>query len=377
MKYKVMSVLFAFLIIGGFILHFAVPDKMISYEERRSLVQFQKPSVSTVLDGSWMEHFDKYVAEQFVGRTYFRGLKNGTELFVFGKQDVHDIYLKDGALYANAALSDKGVRQFAEKLASLTASMPSSISVYYSIIPDKSRLIDAGNHPVYDTEAVYAAVDAAFEKAGQAEKTFFEKGCAQAIYLEDLLNCEDFYRTDIHWRQEKLWPVVSHMAQRMDFAAPSEVEALKRTFEAKAYAPFYGAYYGQLALPIQADTLNYLVGDALKTVKVTDLTTGKTLPVYFEERLGGVDSYDVFVGGALACVALENSDSMTDKELILFRDSYGSALAPLLTPFYKKITMIDLRYMPSSMVGTFVSFENQDVLFLYSAMLANQVGLLK
>lgn len=377
MKYKVMSLLFALLIIGGFVLHLAVPDKAISYEERRSLVQFPKPSVSTVFDGSWMKNFDKYAADQFVGRKYFRGLKNGTELFVFGKQDVHDIYLKDGALYANAKPSDKGVRQFAAKLASLTAEMPETMSVYYSIIPDKSTLIDAKNHPVYDTEAVYEALHSAFEEVGQLSGTPLENGGVKAIYLEDLLQCEDFYKTDIHWRQEKLWPVVSHMAQAMGFAKEADVNALEKNLATKQYAPFYGAYYGQFALPIKADTLNYLVGSYLEAVTVTDLATGKTLPLYSEDRLGGVDSYDVFVGGALPCVALENPKSTSDKELIIFRDSYGSAIAPLLAPFYRKITMIDLRYMPSSMIGDFVIYDNQQVLFLYSAMLANQVGVLK
>lgn len=368
MKYKIVSVLFALLIASGFFLQIFLPDKSVSYEERRSLVQFPSVSAPSVLDGRWMAQFDKYVADQFPGREKLRTLKNGTELFVFGKQDVSGIYEKDGGLYANAVPSEMAVAGFAQKLALLGAAMPEAMHIYYAVIPDKSAMIDAGLHPVYKTDDVYDAISEAFCSTGKK---------AQPLHFEQLLSSEDFYKTDIHWRQEKLWPVVSYLAEMMRFSGTEDIEAVQRQFSRQSYAPFYGAYYGQYALPIKPDELYYLTGDVLDAVKVTDKTTGEALSVYSTDRLGAIDSYDVFLNGAAACIELENDKSLSDKELILFRDSYGSALAPLLSPFYKKITMIDLRYMPSAMIDDFVTYEDQDVLFLYSAMLANQSGLLK
>ena len=61
-----------------------------------------------------------------------------------------------------------------------------------------------------------------------------------------------------------------------------------------------------------------------------------------------------------------------DKELLLFRDSFGSSLAPLLVENYKKITLIDIRYMSSKLLGEFIEFGDQDVLFLYSTVVLNQ-----
>lgn len=368
MKYKIVSVFFALLIVGGFFLQFAVPDKSVSYEERRSLVRFPSMSASSVLDGRWMTQFDKYVADQFPGRSRLRTLKNGTELFVFRKQDVNGIYEKDGGLYANAVPSETAVLGFAGKLAALGADMPEAMSVYYAVIPDKSTFIDAGRHPVYDTGAVYTVLSSAFEDA---------KRQAEPLHFDGLLSAETFYKTDIHWRQEKLWPVMAYLAEAMGFSSAEDVEVLKTQLSVHSYAPFYGAYYGQYALPVKPDEIHYLNGTVLDTVKVTDKTTGEKLSMYSEERLGGIDSYDVFLNGAEVCIELENDNSLSEKELILFRDSYGSAIAPLLSSFYKKITMIDLRYMPSSMIDDFVTYEDQDVLFLYSTMLANQIGLLK
>ena len=68
----------------------------------------------------------------------------------------------------------------------------------------------------------------------------------------------------------------------------------------------------------------------------------------------------------------ENPNAKIEKELLLFRDSFGSSLAPLLIENYKKITLIDIRYMSSKLIGEFIEFDNQDVLFLYSTVVLNQ-----
>lgn len=60
------------------------------------------------------------------------------------------------------------------------------------------------------------------------------------------------------------------------------------------------------------------------------------------------------------------------KELLLFRDSFGSSIAPLLLENYSKITLIDLRYLSKDILENYIEFENQDVLFLYSTLVLNQ-----
>ena len=69
---------------------------------------------------------------------------------------------------------------------------------------------------------------------------------------------------------------------------------------------------------------------------------------------------------------MENPDAETDRELILFRDSFGSSIAPLLLHNYKKITLVDTRYVRPSLLGKLVDFEGADVLFLYSTLILNQ-----
>ena len=74
---------------------------------------------------------------------------------------------------------------------------------------------------------------------------------------------------------------------------------------------------------------------------------------------------------------MENPHAETDRELVLFRDSFGSSLAPLLLPAYSKITLVDLRYIATDLVKEYVEFTSQDVLFVYSYWVVNNAAMLR
>ena len=96
------------------------------------------------------------------------------------------------------------------------------------------------------------------------------------------------------------------------------------------------------------------------------------------DMFGGMDSYDVFLSGAKALITIDNPEGDSNKELILFRDSFGSSIAPLLLEGYSKITLVDLRYISTDLLGNYIDFSlNQDVLFLYNTQVINNSYMLK
>ena len=146
-------------------------------------------------------------------------------------------------------------------------------------------------------------------------------------------------------------------------------------YEEKVFEGFKGAYYGQAALPIEPDRLVYLTNATLEGCKVFDYEKEKYVSMYAEEKLGGVDSYDVYLHGARALMTIENPKAEAGKELVVFRDSFGSSLAPLLVGEYSKITLIDIRYLNSAVLGRFLKIPNGcDVLFMYNTGTLNALG---
>ena len=219
---------------------------------------------------------------------------------------------------------------------------------------------------------------------------------AKYIDISEFLELDDYYRTDTHWRQEKIVDVAEYLKEVMlagesidsnsimsdDEAEISSELSMEEKAGSNMYVnyeikeleiPFYGVYYGQSALPIKPDRLYYLDSGSLRQCKVTSYDTGKAKEtvIYNMEKAYGNDAYEIFLSGTSALQIIENPNAVQEKELLVFRDSFGSSLVPLLVDGYSKITVIDTRYVQSKMLGNFVDFHGQDVLFIYSTVILN------
>ena len=101
------------------------------------------------------------------------------------------------------------------------------------------------------------------------------------------------------------------------------------------------------------------------------------IPVKQALALEGEDPYSVFLSGSKSLLTITNPSADTDRELVIFRDSFASSLAPLLTSAYAKITLVDIRYVQPERLGRWLTFDSQDVLFLYSVSVLNHSETLK
>ena len=188
------------------------------------------------------------------------------------------------------------------------------------------------------------------------------------IDVTDLLSADDYYRTDTHWRQEKITDISDHILNEMG----KGINGGSYQENTSPY-PFYGVYSGQYALPVEPDEIKYLTNDTIDNAIVTYYPSG--LPqkgeMYNMEKASGKDPYEMFLSGTMPLITIEKQGGNPKNHLVLFRDSFGSSIAPLFLEGYDKITVIDTRYMASEMLGNLVDFEGADVLFLYSTTLLN------
>lgn len=122
---------------------------------------------------------------------------------------------------------------------------------------------------------------------------------------------------------------------------------------------------------MEPETLYLLESPLLSECTVEDFETGKMGTVYDWNKLESPDLYDVYLSGARALLTIENPNAATDRELIIFRDSFGSSMAPLLVTDYAKVTLVDIRYLRGDLLDQVVDFHGQDVLFLYSTLVLN------
>lgn len=332
------------------------PADAESVSERRPLAAFPALSAASVSSGEFMSGFETYALDQFPLRDRFRTVKAFTVFYVFGQKDNNGIYLEDGyAAKLEYPMNADSVEYAAQRFRFVYDRYlaDTETKVYLSVIPDKNYFIARrSGHPSIDYEAFTAAV---------RERMDF----AEYIDLTGLLELSDYYRTDTHWRQERITDAARRLAAAMGVPL-SEEYAVNRVD-----VPFYGVYYGQSALPLPAETLYYLDSAYLSACEVYDYEAGAYGPVYDLEKTAGKDPYEMFLSGPKSLLTIENPNARTEKELIIFRDSFASSIAPLLAEGYGKITLVDIRYLSPQILDRFISFTGQDVLFLYSVSVLN------
>ena len=91
-KNKIVTILFAIIIILSFFINIIKKDEIISIAERRKLEQFPSVSISQIINGTFFNKFDKYVTDQFFERELFRKIKINTELKLLSKKNYNNLY---------------------------------------------------------------------------------------------------------------------------------------------------------------------------------------------------------------------------------------------------------------------------------------------
>ena len=338
------------------------PAKASSDTERRPLAQMPQFNGKDILTGKFMRDFESYSLDQFPFRDSFRTVKSLMHQYVLGQKDNNGIYLAQGyAAQQEHPLDTDSVNHALERFQHLYETYLTDSDVYMVIVPDKGYyLAEESGHLAMDYAQMYR---------------LFAEGMpwARQIDLREVLTLEDYYRTDTHWRQENLIPAAGVIAEAMGIPAPKP-EDFRPTTQEK---PFYGVYYGQAALPMEPEDLVILENEWLADCTVYDHETGKRGKVYDLSKLEGKDLYEVFLSGPKALLTIDNPNGTAGKELVVFRDSFGSAMVPLLMADYAKVTVVDIRYIQMDVLDRFLEFKGQDVLLLYSTLVLNNSETIK
>ena len=347
------------------LLAFFGPKESYSLSERRELAEKPDWSIREVWKGTFMEEFDAYSLDQFPFRDSFRRLKARMQYGIFQQQDNNGIYFYQDHIvkmeypYREASVTHalKRFRYLYDRYLGDTKG-----ALVFAVVPDKGYYAGAeSGHLQMD----YGRLLSALQK-GMPE--------AEVVDLTDMLSLADYYRTDPHWKQENLFGAAKKIASALEIEPPREADYRKEELS----TPFSGAYAGQAALPFPEDRITLLRNDLLDQCLVYDYETGTTGSIYERKKEKGKDPYEVYLKGARALLTITNPNAREpERELLVFRDSFGSSLVPLLLSEYHKVTLVDIRYIHPNLIGNYVEQKDRDVLFLYSTTVLNHSETLK
>jgi hypothetical protein len=356
---------------GLFLLNQLITPPEISQDERRKLAEMPELTLSAVLSAEYMDQFETFAADSFTARPFFRTLRALSVFYLFDQEDKSGLFLTDGIAGKFEPIDPAAYRRTAAKIRQVSEQL-TGLNLYYSVIPDKSFYL--GAYPGFDPRQAQDVL------AGELPGLTY-------IDISADLRGEDYYKTDLHWNQTKITGVATALRagmerdlwQMADLLREARIVQLAERFgEERTVGDFRGVYPGQLALPLPAEPMTYREDSHITAQYLnTNTLEFEAGEVYWGEGFAGRDPYDFFLKGAQPVIVLNNTDTAVSGSLIVFRDSFSSALAPLLAQDYSQVTLIDLRYVHSRILSQFVTFApGSDALFLFSPQIWNAPDIL-
>ena len=347
----VVTIIFLFTVISLFLINVIKEDTDISVAERRKLATMPELTTKSLFDGTYFKKFDSYVTDQFVERDAFRKIKIDIELSTKG--EYNNLYLYDDYIIEEIfPLNSNSINNLTNKINYIKDTyLNDNSNIYYTIIPDKNYFVNNGN------------LKLDYNKLQDMMKSNLTN--LNYINIFDKLTLDNYYKTDTHWKEEDLFNVANTIANQMNFDITNNNNVVN------TITTFKGSYAGRLSVTKDIDTIKTVSNPSTLNSSVYNYETKKYTDIYDYTKINSLDKYDIYLSGAVPIIDIINNNTSSDKELIVFRDSYGSSLIPLLIEGYKKITVIDIRYISSKILNKYIDFNDQDVLFMYSILTIN------
>lgn len=339
------------------------PTRRFSAAERRNLTQRPKLSYEGIVDGTFSNEVESYLADQYPARdvwVYLNSLQNR----ILGIDYQNGIYRgKDGYLIQSFDQSDID-KENQEKQQILTAFFErnSQIQSYVMLVPTAAWILEdhlPSGAPQGDEKSWYESWLSTSGMERLSNTTVVN--CADALDKSAKIN-QIYYRTDHHWTTYGASVAFGELANQMGL--PYEAD----DFEAyTVHTKFQGTMMSSSGFYSGTkDSIDLYLPKEKETILVTNKeaqTTATT--IYSEEGLLGNDPYEVFLGGNYGLLNIRTG-SQSGRKLLLLKDSYANAMIGFLTPYFSEIDIVDPRYYSSDLDMQIAVNQYTDILILYN-----------
>lgn len=341
------------------IVNLIVPDKEQSEEENRMLETLPAPSLTSIINGDFMEQWESYMSDQFAGRNLWRGLKVGLDR-LGGSRMENGVYIgKNGQLLEDIAVPDQEL--FSENINAVK-----SFADAYPDIPATVMLIPDAACILSDSLPAFASVEDQRQMFSMVER-----GLGDSVNWVDaysILNKHKteklYYKTDHHWTTQGAFYVFQEAAASLGIEGDVSDDYVSYTVTDS----FNGVLASKSGVGLdekeQIDIYVPTEGDDDVIVNYVDEGKKRT-SLYDSSKLETRDKYGVFFGGNTSVMDIRTM-STSQKRLLVVKDSFADCFIPFLTPYYREIVVVDPRYYSGTMADIMDTYRITDILVLYS-----------
>ncbi|MBZ2174266.1 hypothetical protein K8M07_03290 [Schnuerera sp. xch1] len=352
-KAKWITIPFIIIIMTMSFMNIISKDKEVSASENRTLQQ--KPTIEDIKDGSFTDKFEEYFSDQFTFREELFKMYAKTKL-ALGFDKVKSYFILDNNWIMptpSDEIPDAEVENLAEEINRLAKiGLETNKEIYYVSTPHKDGML-SHLYPQYtdgldnylnnrdklkkhiDTETIkYIDLNEYFLKAFTEEER------------EDL-----YFKTDHHWNGIGAFEGFKYIINNMNILENIPWNRyITTTLDKGSFLGSYNMNLNKLVneseeIPYvhtkDKSDYEYFKFDGKKDVKV------KEEDVIATER----DKEDILYGGAYmfgkdcSILKIRNKKSISDKKIIIFRDSYQAPTSWLFADVFAEVQLVDPRHI--------------------------------
>ena len=321
--------IFIILLFLVMIVNVIVPDRKESELENRALESRPRFNLTTILSGDFMEQWEEYLSDQFVGRDTWRGVKVGLDR-LGGARMENNIYIgKDGQLMEDIEVPDAACI--------LSDSLPA-----FAKVEDQRQMFSMAERELGDSVNWVDTVS----------------------ILNDHKSEKLYYKTDHHWTTQGAFYVFQDAAKTLGIEGDVSDDFVSYTVTDSFNGVLAASSGVGLDEKEQIDIYAPTEGDDDVVVNYVD-EGRKTTSLYDSSKLETRDKYGVFLGGNTS-VADIRTVSTSQKRLLVVKDSFADCFIPFLAPYYREIVVVDPRYYSGTIEDIMDTYRITDALILYS-----------
>ena len=377
------SIPFLIIIFGFAITNVIAKDRESSVSENRTLKQL--PSLK---DGNFTGEFESYYADQFVLRDEFlklytksQILSNKTKVrdyFVYEDKwilESPDVYIEDSKIKESTEIINKYAKELSE----------SGKDVYYISTPYKTNVLKY-MYPKYidsnistdNKDRFLANLNKDYMTVVDLSKDFTERFDREK--LESL-----YFKTDHHWNSLGAYEGFKTIVESINKNSNENIEIKDEDYDTYVLnnKPFSGSYNLNLYQVISKDeevpyvyrkgSENYELRKSYDGTWFAPTETREVIARFVNEdelTYAGSYTYDDHY------YQLLNPNALTDKKVLVIRDSYNAAMSWLLADIFKEVEVVDPRHTAAVNLTSkeIIDRSSADVvLFMYNDLSATGV----
>ncbi len=341
------------------IINLLIPSKEMSEQENRVLEQRPKLTAASVMDGDFMEQWESYMSDQFVGRNLWRSIKVSLAR-LGGSRMENGVYIgKDGQLLEEISVPEN------ERL-SENAGALRTFAETYSDIPVRVMLVPDAACVLSDSLPAFAEVEDQRQLFSMVERELGDT--VTWIDVFSVLNSHKsekiYYKTDHHWTTQGAFYAFQSAASGLgiqgdvsgNYVSYTVTDSFNGVLASKSGVNLDEKEQIDIYVPSSGD--DDVIVDYVNEAK-------KRTSLYDSSKLETRDKYAVFLGGNTSVIDIKTV-STSQKRLLVVKDSFADCFIPFLTPYYREIIVVDPRYYSGTISEIMDTYRITDALILYS-----------